>query len=85
MSTITYPYYVAVHIDSGQMPKLMHGKKFKTYNECLEILARWGANHSSIWESWQIAILEYTNTYESRIKTIFTNGICTNIKLEKND
>ena len=84
MSTNTYPYYVAVHIDSGQMPRLMHGKKFKTYIDCLETLARWGANHQTIWKSWQIAILEYTNTYESRIKTIFTNGICTNIELEKN-
>lgn len=83
MSTINYPYYVAVHIDSGQLPRLMHGKKFKTYNECLETLARWGANHQTIWESWQIAILEYTDAYQSRIKTIFTNGICTNIKLEK--
>ena len=76
-----YPYYIIVHIDSGQMPKLLRGKKFYSYNECLETLARWGSNHSDIWDSWQIAILEYTNTYQSRIKTIFTNGVCTNINM----
>lgn len=82
MSTNTYPYYVAVRIDSGQMPRLMNGKKFKTFFDCVETLARWGTNHPSIWESCQIAILEYTDVYQSRIKTIFTNGICTNINLE---
>jgi len=83
MSTNTYPYYVAVHIDSGQMVKMFRGKKFKTFLECAEAIRKWSTNHPDIWKDWQIAILEYTDLYQSRIRNIWTNGVCTKIKLEK--
>jgi hypothetical protein len=83
MSTINYPYFTAVYIDSGQMVKMFRDKKFKTFLECAEAIRKRSINHPNIWNDRQIAILEYTNTYQSRIRSIWTNGVCTKIKLEK--
>ena len=83
MTKNTYPYYIAVHIDGGLMVKMFRDKKFKTFLECAEAIRKWSTNHQNIWKDWQIAILEYTNTYQSRIRSIWTNGVCTKVKLEK--
>ena len=83
MSTINYPYFTAVHIDGGLMVKMFRSKKFKTFLECAEAIRKWSINHPDIWKNWQIAILEYTGLYQSRIRSIWTNGVCTKIKLEK--
>ena len=83
----TYPYYVSAFMNAGVLRKIFNDKKFKTYNEAVnamkhkyERLSKICGGKNSFYTS-QIAILEYTNTYQSRIKTIFTNGVCTNINM----
>ena len=75
MSTLTYPYYVAVKISAGQLLKVYKDKKFKSYNDCYDSLQRWATHYPKSYSEGQYAIVEYTSSYECRIVTIFTNTI----------
>lgn len=70
----SYPYFTFVHIHSGQMIKMLHGKKFKAFTECVEALSRWSIKNESMWKSNQFAVVEYTSQYESRIIGVYNNG-----------
>lgn len=76
----TYPYYISAYIDAGILRKIFNDKKFKTYNDVVNATKnryerlskiRGGKNH---FFDNQIAILEYTQQYQGRIVTLFTDG-----------
>lgn len=67
-----YPYYVAVKIDEGKLLKLYRDKKYKSYNECYEILNDFFAQYPNSYCNNQYAILEYTSHMECKIITIIT-------------
>ena len=74
-----YPYYIAVKVDSGQLLKLYRDKKFKSYNECYEILNKFFTLYPNSYKNNQYAILEYTNHMECKIITIITETIETRL------
>lgn len=79
MSTLTYPYYVAVKISAGQLVKVYKDKKYKSYNDCYNSFQEWASTCHKSFSNGQFAIVEYTSNYECRIITIFTNTIETNL------
>lgn len=80
MSTLTYPYYVAVKVSAGQLVKVYNNKKFKSYEECYNSFHEgWASTYHKFFSNGQYAIVEYTSSYECRIVTIFTNTIETNL------
>lgn len=80
MSTLTYPYYVAVKISAGQLVKVYKDKKFKSYDDCYNSFFHgWASTYHKFFSNGQYAIVEYTSSYECRIVTIFTNTIETNL------
>jgi hypothetical protein len=76
----SYPYYVAVRVEAGQLVKVYRDKKYKTYEECYTKLQKWATVYPNSFSNKQYAILEYTSRYECRIITIFTNTTETIIK-----
>jgi hypothetical protein len=76
----TYPYYVAVKVDAGQLVKVYKDRKYKTYEECYNKLQKWATVYPKSFCNNQYAILEYTSRYECRIITIFTNTVEIKIK-----
>ena len=76
----TYPYYISAYIDAGILRKIFNDKKFKTYNDAVNATKNRYERLSKIWGGKnhffdnQIAILEYTQQYQGRIVTLFTNG-----------
>ena len=78
----TYPYFTLVRIDAGQMVKLFVNRKYNSYIDAVIAISKYAENHSEVWKTNQYAILKYENLYQSRIQTIFTNDICTNISYE---
>ena len=79
----TYPYYVAVKIAEGKLLKLYRDKKFKSYNECYDILTKWFTNHCDSFCNGQYAIIEYTSQYDGKIVTIITEAIVTHLLTPK--
>lgn len=71
----TYPYYVAVKIDAGQLVKVYRDKKFKSYSECYDILNNWFTLHQNSYCNGQYAIIEYTSQYDGKIVTIITETV----------
>ena len=75
-----YPYYVAVKVDAGKLVKVYKDKKFKSYDDCYNSFFHgWASTYHKFFSNGQYAIVEYTSSYESRIVTIFTNTIDTNL------
>ena len=74
-----YPYYVAVKVDEGKLIKLYRDKKFKSYNECYEILNKFFTQYPNSYKNNQYAILEYTNHMECKIITIITETVETRL------
>lgn len=74
-----YPYYVAVKVDEGKLLKLYRDKKFKSYNECYEILFNWLTNHYNSYCNDQFAIVEYTDYMKGKIVTIITDTVETHL------
>lgn len=70
----TYPYYVAVKVDAGQLVKVYRDKKFKSYSECLETLDSWFTVHQDSFCNGQFAIVEYTDYMNGKIVTIITEA-----------
>lgn len=70
----TYPYYVAVKVDAGQLVKVYRDKKFKSYIECFETLDNWFTVHQNSFCNGQFAIIEYTSQYDGKIVTIITEA-----------
>ena len=79
----TYPNYVAVKVDAGQLFKLYKNKKFKSYNECYEILNTWFTTHPDSHCNGQYAIVEYTSQYNGKIITIVTETVETRLLTPK--
>ena len=75
----TYPYYVAVKVDAGQLVKVYRDKKFKSYSECYEILNNWFTTHYNSFSNGQFAIIEYTSQYDGKIVTIITEAVETRL------
>lgn len=75
----TYPYYVAVKVDAGQLVKLYKNKKFKSYNECYETLNTWFTVYYDSYCNGQYAIIEYTSQYDGKIVTIVTDTVETRL------
>jgi hypothetical protein len=71
----TYPYYVAVKVDAGQLVKVYRDKKFKSYSECYNILNKWFVVHPNPHNNGQYAIIEYTSQYDGKIVTIITKAV----------
>jgi hypothetical protein len=71
----TYPYYVAVKVDAGQLVKLYKYKKFESYNECYDILYNWFTLHPKSHSNGQYAIVEYTDYMNGKIVTIITETV----------
>ena len=84
-----YPYYVSVFMDGGILRKIFNDKKFKTYNEAVNAMKNKYERLSKIWGGKnyffdnQIAILEYTQQYQGRIVTLFTDGNEVEISMPK--
>lgn len=84
-----YPYYVATFMDGETLRKIFNDTKFKTYNKCVTATKDRYERFSKLWNGKnpfyenQIAILEYTATYQGRIVTLFTNGNEVNISTPK--
>lgn len=76
----SYPYYVAVKVEAGQLVKVYKDRKYKTYEECYNKLQKWATVYPKSFCNNQYAILEYTSRYECRIITIFTNTVEIKIK-----
>ena len=76
----SYPYYVAVKVDAGQLVKVYKDRKYKTYTECYDKLQKWATVYPNSYSNNQFAILEYTSRYECRIVTIFTNTVEIKVK-----
>ena len=74
-----YPYYVAVKVDAGQLHKVYKDKKFKSYNECCDILQKWFIAHPNSYCNGQFAIIEYTSQYDGKIVTIVTETVETRL------
>lgn len=70
----SYPYYVAVKVEAGQLVKVYRDKKFKSYSECYDILNNWFTNHYNSFCSNQFAIVEYTDYMNGKIVTIITEA-----------
>lgn len=70
----TYPYYVAVKVDAGQLVKVYRDKKFKSYSECLVTLDNWFTVHQNSFCNGQFAIIEYTDYMNGKIVTIITEA-----------
>lgn len=83
-----YPYYIPVQMDSGILRKLFTNKKFKTHNDAVEAMTnRYKnlaeiTNHNSFLTT-QNAILEYTEEYQGRIVSLYTDGEYTFVKIPK--
>lgn len=75
----TYPYYVAVKVDAGQLVKVYRDKKFKSYSECYDILNKWFAVRPNPRGNGQYAIIEYISQYEGKIVTIITEAVETRL------
>jgi len=75
----SYPYYVAVKVDEGKLLKMYRGKKFKSYNECYEILNNWFTVHYDSFCNGQFAIVEYTDYMNGKIVTIITEAVETRL------
>lgn len=75
----TYPYYVAVKVDAGQLVKVYRDKKFKSYSECYEALNNWSTFHQNTFCNGQFAIVEYTDYMNGKIVTIFTEAVETRL------
>lgn len=75
----TYPYYVAVKVEAGQLVKVYRDKKFKSYSECYDILNYWFSVHYDSFGSGQFAIVEYTDYMNGKIVTIITRAVETNL------
>ncbi len=73
----TYPYYVAVKVDAGQLLKVYRDKKFKSYSECYEVLNNWFTVHQNSYCNGQYAIVEYTDYMTGKIVTIITEAVQT--------
>jgi hypothetical protein len=71
----TYPYYVAVKVDAGQLVKVYRDKKFKSYSECLVTLDNWFTVHQNSFCNGQFAIVEYTDYMNGKIVTIITETV----------
>lgn len=71
----TYPYYVAVRVDAGQLVKLYKNKKFESYNDCYEKLFNWFIAYPNLHCNGQYAIVEYTDYMNGKIITIFTEAV----------
>lgn len=72
---ITYPYYVAVKVEAGQLVKVYRDKKFKSYSECYDILNDWFTTHYDSFGNGQFAIVEYTDYMNGKIVTIITEAV----------
>ena len=70
----TYPYYVAVKVDAGQLVKVYRDKKFKSYSECFDTLDYWFTVHQDSFCNGQFAIVEYTDYMNGKIVTIITEA-----------
>lgn len=79
----TYPYYVAVKVDAGQLVKVYRDKKFKSYSECYDILNKWFAVRTNSHCNGQYAIIEYISQYEGKIITIITEAVETSLSTPK--
>ena len=75
----TYPYYVAVKVDAGRLVKAYRDKKFKSYNECYNILQNWFTVHQDSFCNGQFAIVEYTDYMNGKIVTIITEAVETRL------
>lgn len=75
----TYPYYVAVKVDAGQLVKVYRDKKFKSYGECYDILNKWFTVRPNPHNNGQYAIIEYTSQYDGKIVTIITETVETRL------
>lgn len=71
----TYPYYVAVKVDAGQLVKVYKDKKFKSYNDCYDALQRQETHYPKSYSVGQYAIIEYTSQYDGKIITIVTETV----------
>lgn len=76
-----YPYFTVTHITAGQLVKLTN-KKFDTYFDALKFIDKKYKNIEDIFNSEQIAILEYDSPYNSKIHTIFNFGKNVSLKNE---
>lgn len=70
----TYPYYIAVKVEAGQLVKMYRNKKFKSYSECYYILNNWFTVHQNLYCSGQYAIVEYTDYMNGKIVTIINKA-----------
>jgi len=80
-----YPYYIPAQVDGGIFRKLFNNKKFKTHNDAVEAMTNRYTNLAEItghnsFLTTQNAILEYTNEYQGRIISLYTDGDYTFVK-----
>ena len=84
----SYPYYIPVQMDGGILRKLFSNKKFKTHNDAVEAMTNKYkslaeiTNHNSFLTT-QNAILEYTQEYQGRIVSLYTDGNYTLVSVPK--
>lgn len=81
-----YPYYIPVQMDGGILKKLFSNKKFKTHNDAVEAMTNKYKNIANITNqnsflTTQNAILEYTQEYQGRIVSLYTDGEYTFVKV----
>lgn len=84
----SYPYYIPVQMDGGILRKLFNNKKFKTHNDAVEAMTnKYNSlaeitNHN-LFLTTQNAILEYTQEYQGRIVSLYTDGEYTFVSVPK--
>ena len=81
-----YPYYIPVQMDGGILKKLFSNKKFKTHNDAVEAMINKYKSIANITNqnsflTTQNAILEYTQEYQGRIVSLYTDGEYTFVKV----
>ena len=83
-----YPYYIPVQMDGGVLRKLFSNKKFKTHNDAVEAMTNKYKSlaeitNQNLFLTTQNAILEYTQEYQGRIVSLYTDGEYTFVSIPK--
>ena len=86
--TQNYPYYIPVQMDGGILRKLFSNKKFKTHNDAVEAMTNKYKSlaeitNQNLFLTTQNAILEYTQEYQGRIVSLYTDGEYTFVSIPK--